>query len=145
MLRIAGWRRNDVDAIATTRGWFATHDYKFSAPRELWYTLRRWQGKERTHRELAVLCHRFGISDTHQLFRADRFLKDNSFRPDTRIYFANHHAAHALAALFYTDWNEALVYTSDGIGDNVSYSMRGAERRRARMPLWRRPLARPGR
>jgi carbamoyltransferase len=27
--------------------------------------------------------------------------------------------------LFFTDWNDALVYTSDGIGDNVSYSMRG--------------------
>jgi carbamoyltransferase len=125
VLRIAGWRRNDVDAIATTRGWFPTHDYKFSLPRELWYTLKRWQGKERTHRELAVLSHRFGVTDTHKLFRADRFLKDNSFRPDTQIYFANHHASHALAALFYTDWNEALVYTSDGIGDNVSYSMRG--------------------
>ena len=125
VLRIAGWRRNDVDAIATTRGWFPTHDYRFSLPRELWYTLKRWQGKERTHRELAVLSHRFGITDTHKLFRADRFLKDNSFRPDTQIYFANHHASHALAALFYTDWNEALVYTSDGIGDNVSYSMRG--------------------
>jgi carbamoyltransferase len=125
VLRIAGWRRNDVDAIATTRGWFPTHDYKFSLPRELWYTFKRWQGKERTHRELAVLSHRFGTTDTHQLFRVERFLKDNSFRPDTQIYFANHHAAHALAALFYTDWNEALVYTSDGIGDNVSYSMRG--------------------
>jgi carbamoyltransferase len=124
VLRIAGWRRNDVDAVATTRGWFPTHDYKFSLPRELWYTLRRWQGKERTHRELAVLSHRFGVTDTHKLFRADRFLKDNSFRPDTQIYFANHHASHAFAALFYTDWNEALVYTSDGIGDNVSYSMR---------------------
>ena len=125
VLRIAGWRRNDVDAIATTRGWFPTHDYRFSLPRELWYTLKRWQGKERTHRELAVLSHRFGITDTRKLFRADRFLKDNSFRADTQIYFANHHASHALAALFYTDWNEALVYTSDGIGDNVSYSMRG--------------------
>src|SRR2546430_7877215 len=51
VLRVAGWRRNDVDAIATPRGWFATHDYKFSLPRELWYTLRRWQGRERTHRE----------------------------------------------------------------------------------------------
>ena len=125
VLRIAGWRRNDVDAIATTRGWFPTHDYRFSLPRELWYTLKRWQGKERTHRELAVLSHRFGIADTRKLFRADRFLKDNSFRADTQIYFANHHASHALAALFYTDWNQALVYTSDGIGDNVSYSMRG--------------------
>jgi carbamoyltransferase len=125
VLRIANWRRNDVDAIATTRGWFPTYHDRFSLPRELWYTFKRWQGKERTHRELAVLSHRFGVTDTHRLFRADRFLKDNSFRPDTQIYFANHHASHALAALFYTDWNDALVYTSDGIGDNVSYSMRG--------------------
>jgi carbamoyltransferase len=72
-----------------------------------------------------VLSHRFGVTNTLQLFRADRFLKDNSFRAGTQIYFANHHAAHALAALFYTDWTQALVYTSDGIGDNVSYSMRG--------------------
>jgi carbamoyltransferase len=125
VLRIAGWRRNDVDAIATTRGWFATHDYRFPLWRELHYTFDRWRGRERTHRELAVLSHRFGITDSHKLFRADRFLKDNSFRPHTQIYFANHHASHALAALFHTDWNEALVYTSDGIGDNVSYSMRG--------------------
>ena len=125
VLRIAGWSRRDVDAIATTRGWFATHDYKFPLWRELHYTFDRWRGRERTHRELAVLSHRFGVTDTHKLFRADRFLKDNSFRPDTQIHFANHHAAHALAALFYTDWNDALIYTSDGIGDNVSYSMRG--------------------
>ena len=125
VLRIAGWRRNDVDAIATTRGWFPTYHDRFSLPRELWYTLKRWQGRERSHRELAVLSHRFGVTDTHRLFRAERFLKDNAFRPDTKIHFVNHHEAHALAALFYTDWNDALVYTSDGIGDNVSYSMRG--------------------
>ena len=123
-LRVAGWSRRDVDAIATTRGWYATHDFRFPLWRELYYTFRRWQGRERTNRELAVLCHRFGITDTHRLFRADRFLKDNSFRPDTQIHFVNHHESHALAALFYTDWNDALVYTSDGIGDNVSYSMR---------------------
>ena len=101
------------------------YDYRFPLWRELHYTFERWRGRERTHRELAVLCHRFGIADTHKLFRADRFLKDNSFRPDTQIHFVNHHEAHALAALFYTDWDDALVYTSDGIGDNVSYSMRG--------------------
>src|SRR6476659_2156100 len=51
VLRIAGWRRNDVDAIATPRGWFAPHDYRFSLPRELWYTFARWRGRERTTRE----------------------------------------------------------------------------------------------
>ncbi len=71
-------------------------------------------------------CAIASASPTRTSFSArERFLKDNSFRPDTPIHFANHHEAHALAALFYTDWNDALVYTSDGIGDNVSYSMRG--------------------
>ena len=124
VLRIAGWRRNDVDVIATTRGWFPTLYEQFSLWRELYYTFKRWRGREPTHRELAVMCYRFGVTDTHRLFRGARFLKDNSFRPDTRIHFANHHEAHALSALFYTDWDDALVYTSDGVGDNISYSMR---------------------
>src|SRR3954453_24036203 len=74
VLRIAGWRRNDVDAIATTRGWFPAHDYKHSLPRELWYTFKRWQGTERTPSELAVLSHRFGTTDTPLPFRMERFL-----------------------------------------------------------------------
>lgn len=124
VLRIAGWMRSDVDAIACTRGWFPTHDLRFSLGRDLYYTVRRRLGRERTHRSLERLCLSSGTADTHSLFRGDRFVKDNSFRPDVGIYFANHHEAHALGALFFTDWSEALVYTSDGIGDGVSYSMR---------------------
>jgi carbamoyltransferase len=121
VLRIAGWSRRDVDAIATTRGFFSTRYYGFPRWREVYYALR---GREHDTRELAVLSTRFGIQDPHKLFRADRFLKENAFRPDAQFHFANHHEAHALAALFYTDWNDALIYTADGIGDNVSYSMR---------------------
>jgi carbamoyltransferase len=124
VLRIAGWRRNDVDVITATRSYFPTYHERFSPWRELYYTVERALGRERSHRELWVLCHRFGTTDADKLFRADRFLKDNSFRPDVPVHFANHHEAHALAALFYTDWHDALIYTSDGIGDNVSYSMR---------------------
>jgi carbamoyltransferase len=58
------------------------------------------------------------------LFKSAQFLRDQAFRPDIPIYFANHHEAHGLAALFYTDWDNALVYTGDGVGDNVSYSIR---------------------
>ena len=124
MLRIAGWRRNDVDAIATTRGLYPTYHEKFSLWRELNYTVERWRGRERRYRDLAVMCNRFGTTDTNSLFRAADFLADNSFRADAQLHFVNHHEAHALAALFYTDWDDALVYTSDGVGDNVSYSMR---------------------
>ena len=45
-------------------------------------------------------------------------------RPSATIAFCNHHLAHALPCLFHTGWPEALLYTADGGGDNVQYSMR---------------------
>jgi len=54
-------------------------------------------------------------------FVTDRFLRENAFRPDTLFFFANHHAATCAECLFHTDWNDALIYTADGIGDNISY------------------------
>ena len=124
VLRIAGWNRNEVDAIALTRGFHPTYHLRVPWWRELRYSLERARGTGRDYRDLAILSRRLGTADTLSIFHAERFLRDNAFRPDTKIHFANHHESHALAALFYTDWTDALVYTSDGIGDNVSYSMR---------------------
>ena len=124
VLRIAGWTRGDVDAIASLHGFFATKYLRVSLPRRLRYAIERWSGSGRGDRDLSILCRRFGVTDARQLFDTARFLKDGGFRSDIPFHFANHHEAHALAALFYTDWSEALIYTSDGIGDNVSYSMR---------------------
>jgi len=124
VLRIAGWSRNEVDAIALTRGFHPTYHLRVPLWRELRYSLERARGTGRDYRDLAILSRRLGTADTLSIFHAERFLRDNAFRPDTKIHFANHHESHALAALFYTDWTDALVYTSDGIGDNVSYSMR---------------------
>jgi carbamoyltransferase len=125
VLRIAGWSRHDVDAIAMTRGYLPTHYYRLPLVMDLRYTVQRWSGRERTYRDIGTVARRLGTTDTLSIFRADRFLKENSFRSDIPVHFVNHHEGHALGALFFTDWNEALVYTSDGIGDNVSYSMRG--------------------
>ena len=124
VLRIAGWSRTDVDVIAQTRGTYPTQYLRFSLPRDLYYTARRWTGRERTRREINVLHEQTGESDSYALFHSDRFLAENAFRADTRVYFADHHQAHALTALFHTDWDEALLYTADGVGDNVSYSVR---------------------
>jgi carbamoyltransferase len=123
VLRIAGWSRFDVDAIALIRGIFPVHYLRFPLLRDLYYTVRRSAGRERLSRDLALLSARTG-RDSYQLFRADRFRSENGFRADTDLRFVNHHEAHALAALFHTDWDDALVYTADGIGDNVSYSIR---------------------
>jgi carbamoyltransferase len=124
VLRTAGWIRTDVDAIAFIRGYFPTQYFRFGLAQDLHHAWQRRFGGERTKRDIADLCRRFGIEDTLSFFRADRFLAENSFRADIPVRFVNHHEAHALAALFFTDWDEALIYTSDGVGDNVSYSMR---------------------
>jgi carbamoyltransferase len=127
VLRIAGWRRNDVDVIALIRGHFPRHYLRFPLPRELYYTALRWQGSDRPVRSLENLCYRYRVVDPLRLFRAESFLTENAFRPDTQVHFANHHEAHALTALFHTDWDEALLYTADGIGDNISYSIRSLQ------------------
>jgi carbamoyltransferase len=38
------------------------------------------------------------------------------------VFLSNHHFSHALPALFFTDWDKALLYTADGVGDQVAYS-----------------------
>jgi carbamoyltransferase len=124
VLRIAGWSRYEVDAIALIRGVFPLHYFRFPLARNIYYAIRGRLGRERRERDLASAMSRGGIADTQALFRADLFLAENGFRPDTGLHFVNHHEAHGLAALFFTDWDDALVYTADGIGDNVSYSIR---------------------
>jgi carbamoyltransferase len=124
VLRIAGWSRNDVDVIAQMRGNYPTQYLRFPLARDLYYTAQRRLGNERSRRDLTLLQYRAREPDSAALFRWDRFLDENAFRPDTRGYFADHHQAHALTALFHTDWDEALLYTSDGVGDNISYSIR---------------------
>jgi carbamoyltransferase len=123
VLRIAGWSRFDVDAIALIRGTFPVHYLRFPLLRDVYYAVRRGFDRERLARDISMLSTRTG-KQSEQLFRADRFIAENGFRPDVDLRFANHHEAHALAALFFTDWDDALVYTADGIGDNVSYSIR---------------------
>ena len=49
-------------------------------------------------------------------------MADLGFRPDARLFFSNHHLSHAFPSLFFTDWEEALLYTADGSGDQVYYS-----------------------
>ena len=124
VLRIAGWARSDVDAIVAIRSFFPWQYFRYPLYQEWNYAVRHWLGRDRKLRDLMVHCQLCGAADAKAVFRTDAFLGDHGFRPDTIFEFANHHEAHALASLFYTDWNDALLYTADGVGDNVSYSIR---------------------
>ena len=39
------------------------------------------------------------------------------------VYFYNHHAAHGCRRISSPSFDDALIYTADGIGDNISYSV----------------------
>ena len=121
VLRIAGVERRDVDVLVCTRGFFRRRYFTYWRPHErLREGLRRIAGSEKT-REMNVVVGKLGRS-AEEVFDAGAFLADLGLRPDARLFFANHHFSHALPSLFFTDWEEALVYTADGSGDQVYYS-----------------------
>jgi carbamoyltransferase len=124
VLRIAGWSRCDVDAVVASRSFFPWQYLKYPFYKEWDYRLRDWMGRGQRLRDLAVHCQLRGTADARKVFHGEAFLAQNGFRADALLSFGNHHEAHAPAALFYTDWDDALLYTADGVGDNVSYSIR---------------------
>ena len=123
-LAIAGLQRRDVDAVVLGRGAYPWRYYKhFRGSRLVEGKVRRALGKEK-HKSMERELVRAGHSDSQALFDAAKFLNAAGFANTTELKFFNHHLAHALPTLFHTDWQDALLYTSDGGGDNVQYSQR---------------------
>ncbi len=123
-LAIAGRSRAAVDAIALSHAAFPSRYFgHLSGGRAAERMVRQWLGKEK-HKTMEREMARANVVDATQIFRAPRFLADNGLRASTQVHFYNHHLAHALPTLFHTDWQEALLYTADGGGDNVQYSHR---------------------
>jgi carbamoyltransferase len=113
----AGLRAQDVDVIAMPRVDYPTRYYK---PRA-WLPWPKAKKNGKTDL-IRVMSGNF-IRDPEAAFDARRYLAELGFNPK-RAYFYNHHLAHALTALFHTRWDDALLYTSDGGGDRVYYSLR---------------------
>jgi carbamoyltransferase len=123
-LAIAGRKKHEVDGIALGRGAFPARYYThLTSGRWIEREVRAILGKEKM-KSMERECVRAGRSDSEAMFDRKSFLADHGFRPDCTLRFFNHHLAHALPTLFHTDWDEALLYTSDGGGDNVQYSLR---------------------
>ena len=123
-LAIAGRARRDVDALVLGRGTFPSRYYNhLSGGRALERGFRIAVGREK-HKTMEREMVRYGRIDSESMFDAARFLGDYGFRAGIPVRFFNHHLAHALPTLFHTDWNDALLYTADGGGDNVQYSQR---------------------
>ncbi len=123
-LGIVGATRRDVDVLAVSRAAYPVqyfrHFHGWRWLREQWRThvegkKLRWIPRE------TVRANSVNVED---FFDVTSLRRDCGLRDDAIVHFYNHHLAHALPTLFYTEWNDALLVTSDGGGDNVSYSHR---------------------
>jgi carbamoyltransferase len=124
VLAIVGAARADVDVISMSRTLLDTkYSRRMNGLRWLQeLALRRTRG-----RSLQYMTHemrRYRCKDLEDLFDFAAFRHDGGFRPDAKLHFSNHHEAHAVPALFYSPWDEALLVTADGGGDTVNYSHR---------------------
>ena len=123
-LTIAGIPITQIDAVVLGRGAFPWSYYNhFRGGRLIEGKVRLAIGKEK-HKSMERECVRSSTSDSLSIFRSEIFLSELGARSDVSVSFYNHHLAHALPTLFHTDWDEALLYTADGGGDNVQYSHR---------------------
>ena len=120
--------RDKIDTIAISRSTFPP-SWMTRLPRPIRkFSLRRRERKrawiDAAHGEVKLIeaMKRLEIYEIEDLVDKKRFLKETGFAENKEIFFFNHHFAHALGALFHTDWSEALIYTADGGGDDVFYS-----------------------
>jgi carbamoyltransferase len=124
VLSIAGQTRNDVDVAGFSRAELPTIFYRnIRGVRWVREKYRKYVEK-RTRRHMPPEFLRYNTTRVEDIFNVDKFRRASGFRDDTKIFFYNHHESHALAALFYTDWDDALLVTADAGGDTVNYSHR---------------------
>lgn len=124
VLSIAGATRKDVDVAGFSRTEFPTVFYRnIRGVRWIREKYRKYVEK-RTRRYMPREFLRYNTRSVDDIFNIPKFCSASGFRGDTKIYFYNHHESHALAPLFHTEWDDALLVTADAGGDTVNYSHR---------------------
>lgn len=123
VLDVAGVRRDQLEVVVLSRGSYPTVYMDYGWFDRFRFAIQRKKGRRR-HKSLAGHMWKRGTVHAEDVFNKDRFCRENGFRSDIKIYFSNHHKAHALSAIFYLPGEDILAYTSDGGGDGVYYSAR---------------------
>jgi carbamoyltransferase len=114
----------DVDMVCASRAHFDLQSYRLSGR---WWIKQQYYGLIGARRNplMSDLMLKQGTLDAASIFDKEPFRRRYGFGK-ADIYFYNHHAAHGLPAYFFSEFDDALIYTADGIGDNVSYSVTAA-------------------
>ena len=121
VLAIGGVERKAIDVAVFQRASFPRHLYRADPLRRLRDAV---QGKRHGTRMLYNAMAKAGRSEPEAVLDIPATLAFYRLPESATTAFVNHHLCHALPSLFFTDWNDALLYTADGSGDNVNYSHR---------------------
>jgi carbamoyltransferase len=125
-LGVAGIARRDVDVVCSTRSQFEMASFRLHGKmwaRQLYAHLR---GRKRLY-EMTYMMRKQATKKALQVFDVPSFRARHGFAK-AELHFCNHHAAHGFAAYFFSDFDDALIYTCDGFGDDVAYSARTGRR-----------------
>ncbi len=123
-LAIAGISRADVDVVCASRAHWEVQSYRLHG---------RWWIKQQYYRLTGAhhiplmtdMMRKQRTVDAAAIFDQEGFKRRYGFAK-ADVFFYNHHAAHGLPGYFFSEFPDALIYTADGIGDNVSYSVTAA-------------------
>jgi carbamoyltransferase len=123
-LSVAGITRADVDMVCASRAHWELQSYRLGGR---WWIKQQYYGLVGARRNplMSDLMRKQRAYDATAIFDAEAFKRRYGFAK-ADLYFYNHHAAHGLPAYFFSEFSDALIYTADGIGDNVSYSVTSA-------------------
>jgi carbamoyltransferase len=124
VLSIAGATRKDVDAAGFSRTEFPTEFYRVIRGVRWFREKYRKYIEGNTRRYMPPEFRRNNTMRVDDIIDIPKFRRASGFRDNAKVFFYNHHESHALASLFYTDWDNALLVTADAGGDTVNYSYR---------------------
>lgn len=114
---------DEIDVLLLGRGYFPTKYFKEDIIRETKKMIKSLLGKKEYLTSLSLAMRLNHTENELDIFDLQTFLYDYGFQKNTKVLFCDHHRAHALPTLFYNpEWNNALLYTSDGGGDGIHYS-----------------------
>ncbi len=122
-LSIAGKQLSDVDVVAVARTMFWRHHFIWKMVKTIKYNLYNLIGKKR-HSWLITRYIQLGEIDHRKAFNSQKFIKSLGLSDKVVFFDYDHHLAHALSTLFFSKYQDALIYTADGGGDSVYYSAR---------------------
>jgi len=122
-LGVAGVSRRQIDGVALMHSFFPEKYFRReSLAKEVEARLvrvrRRFQGDERQMNVNDLLKRITGRGGgIGPYFRRGDFLRELGLRPDAQVRFFDHHATHAMAAAWYSGFDDCAVLTIDGVGE----------------------------